>query len=174
MASCASYSQSAPGMEGVPPQDYKVLPTIAMDWIVCILKLVEGGHPWPKDTPHIAAHMLAKDTTNSLSPLEYIILMITPSIYRIWGRLRLTQVQPWVEELFLSEMFAGKPGISAQDAWYGASADFELAHLQDTAYAGDTLDLYKCFDQVCKPLLTSILLLAGFPKGVMAAYFTFH
>ena len=80
-------------------------------------------------------------------------------------------ITKWADTWHMEELFAGHGGVSAQDAWFSAGADLEMASLDHVAFAGGTLDLYKAFDQVCQPLLVAIFLLAGFFIDVLAEPF---
>eukprot|EP00973_Karenia_brevis_P080867 11218282-Karenia_brevis.AAC.1 len=71
-------------------------------------------------------------------------------------------------------MFAGKPGVGAEDAWFMAALDLEEAAVTKQAYIGGTLDLFKCFDQVVRPLLYLILGISGVPVPVLTAYVNYH
>ena len=161
-------------MDGVTPQDFGLFDADCLSWIADILNLIEAGARWPSDSLHIAAHMLAKDPEDSLNPMSYRSLMVTPSLYRVWDKLRLVQLQQWTSKWILKEMFAGGSGAAASDAWYLSSLDFEMYGLQGTNYCGGTCDLYKCFDQVIRPLLYSVLALAGLPTCVLTAYVNFQ
>eukprot|EP00973_Karenia_brevis_P018192 2498469-Karenia_brevis.AAC.1 len=71
-----------------------------------------------------------------------------PAVYRIWAKARLLNLGKWISSWQTTEMFAGRPGAGAQDAWYLAALDLEQAQVLDADYVGGTLDLFKCFDQI--------------------------
>lgn len=169
VAACIGYKPSASGMDGIPPQDFAFFNAKGMGWIASILNCIEQGAQWPSDSLHIAAH-----PEDSLSPMAYRILLVTPSIYRFWGRMRLRHLATWSSKWYLKDMFAGVSGASALDAGYLTALEHEHHALTHTNFCGGTLDLFKCFDQVQKPLLTSLLLLACFPVQVLAAYHRYH
>eukprot|EP00973_Karenia_brevis_P027554 3799595-Karenia_brevis.AAC.1 len=62
-----------------------------------------------------------------MDPLEYRILLITPVVYRLWAKTRLQSLQPWVQQWQWPQMYAGREGASATDAWYSMAIDIELA-----------------------------------------------
>eukprot|EP00973_Karenia_brevis_P028258 3893708-Karenia_brevis.AAC.1 len=70
-------------------------------------------------------------------------------------------------------MFGGMPGIGSEDAWYLTALQAEHDILHQVPFVGGTLDLYKCFDQVLRPLLYIVLLLSGLPSTVLTAYSNF-
>ena len=109
-----------------------------------------------------------------MSALSYRILLITPALYRIWARMRLKQLDPWIDTWATNTMFAGRKGASADERWYLTSIDVDEAIGTNQKLVGGTMDLYKCFDQVCRPLLYTMLVLAGFPRHVLVGYFNYH
>ena len=71
-------------------------------------------------------------------------------------------------------MFAGVPGRGAEDAWYATAIDMELAQVQGEALVGGSIDLFKCFDQIIRPLMYIILIIGGFPLNILTAYANYH
>ena len=92
-----------------------------------MLNLIEDGKAWPSATLHVGAHLLCKDEDNATSALAYRILLITPALYRLWARLRLKQLAPWIDTWATAAMFAGRKGGSADEGWYLTSLDVEEA-----------------------------------------------
>ena len=60
-------------------------------------------------------------------------------------------------------MFGGLPGVGAEEAWYQTSLDVEYSLIADVPLVGGALDLFKCFDQIMRPLLYAVLRIAGLP-----------
>ena len=81
---------------------------------------------------------------------------------------------PWVEQWMLEEMYAGVPGMGAEDAWYATAIFIEHARIVRETVTGRAADISKCFDQVERVLLTCVLLRAGMPPKVMDAYHWYH
>eukprot|EP00973_Karenia_brevis_P009085 1230606-Karenia_brevis.AAC.1 len=52
--------------------------------------------------------------------------------------------------------------------------ELEYAQPAGLPFIGGALDLLKCFDQVVRPLLDFILMLAGIPTCVLHAYIRYH
>ena len=92
----------------------------------------------------------------------------------MWAKTRLAHLAPWVKEWHLDEMFAGVEGKGAADASYTTALRIELCNLLGEEYAGAAADIYKCFDQIQRPLLYETLKKAGMPGGVMSAYQRFQ
>ena len=64
--------------------------------------------------------------------------MITPALYRAWAKTRLLNLSAWTQTWKIEGMFAGHPGVGAQDAWYSTAIDLEYAQCQHVAAE------YKC------------------------------
>ena len=60
------------------------------------------------------AAFLAKEEDSDMSPLHYRVLLILASVYRLWGKIRLEQLQPWIETWHLPEIYAGIEGAGGQ------------------------------------------------------------
>eukprot|EP00973_Karenia_brevis_P063924 8885441-Karenia_brevis.AAC.1 len=70
-------------------------------------------------------------------------------------------------------MFGGIEGVGADDAWYLTSLEKEYCCLTDCPYVGGSVDLYKCFDQIIRPMLYVVLLFAGLPFQILTPYVNF-
>ena len=103
-------------------------------------------------------------------PLKYRTLLILPMLYRRWARLRLHNLKPWIKTWACDEMFAGTGHDGAEDAWWQTALQFENAMLKGEDITGGTADVSKCFDQVLRKLLYTLLELGGFPKRILSAY----
>eukprot|EP00973_Karenia_brevis_P059889 8336919-Karenia_brevis.AAC.1 len=165
--------ESAPGMDGWRYSEWQLLPPSAFHSIAHLYHLIESGCPWPQQTLHTRSHPLCKDPSHHLQPLSYRFLLLTPILYRVWGKLRLRHLQQWIDGWRMPCMFGGMPGVGAEDAWYLTAMTAELDLLEHNPHIGGTLDLYKCFDQVVRPLFYTILLLAGLPTTILTAYINF-
>ena len=71
-------------------------------------------------------------------------------------------------------MFAGMPGRGAEDASYEAAVFAEHAALHDEVVSGAVADIFKCFDQLPRPLLYCMLLIGGMPSCIVTAYRNFQ
>ena len=131
---------------------------------------IEAGAPWPTDTTQARAAFLSKTGKPSDDPLEHRVLLILAVCYRRWANLRLRDVQDWVLSWIPASMFAGAPGRGADDAWFSTGVWAELRRIEGTPFGGFAVDIFKCFDQVQRPLLTTLLRLGGFPPPLLTAY----
>jgi hypothetical protein len=135
------------------PADFKFLSREAFDELAVMLNMVEEGAEWPEPMKYCRAAFLSKDENDLLNPLAYRCLLMMPYVYRLWGRVRLEHLQPWVEEWATDEMYAGIEGRGAADAAYTTALILEYCKLTKTPYSGGAADILKCFDQIQRPLL---------------------
>ena len=140
--------ETAAGLDQWMQADLRVLSPRAYEALAKILNGIEGGKEWPSQMHTASAAFLPKDETNSQDPLEYGVLLILPSVYRMWAKTRLRHLAPWVQEWQLDEMFAGVEGKGAADAAYTTAFRIELCKLLGEDFAGAAVDICKCFDQI--------------------------
>ena len=67
-------------------------------------------------------------------------------------------------------IYAGVEGQGANDAAYTTAVEIELCRLLGTDYSGGAADIFKCFDQVQRPIVYKVLRWAGIPARVPNAY----
>eukprot|EP00973_Karenia_brevis_P030321 4181563-Karenia_brevis.AAC.1 len=109
-------STSAPGMCSWTYSEWKLLPLVVYIHLAVLLNKVESGEPWPNQVLHTKAHPLSKDPTQPFHPLAYRFLLLTSILYRIWGKLRLPHLRPWIDSWKLDCMYGGMEGVGADDA----------------------------------------------------------
>ena len=136
---------------------------LAAGHLASMLKRVEAGADWPAQLALAKAMFLAK-VEHPTSALEFRLLAICSHVYSRWASLRLQQVTPWSEQWIGPPMHAGAPGRSTADA----SWCFAL-HVEATKMRGQTsalsIDLFKAFDQVSRPLVFLIARRLGAPHS---------
>ena len=67
-------------------------------------------------------------------------------------------------------MCAGVPEMGAADGSYGLALQIEATAANKERVAGGAADIYKCLDQVQRPILDQVFKLAGLPQGGLDAY----
>ena len=134
--------------------------------------MVETEGRWPDQFRVAKATCLAKtaDAEPFADPLKQRILLVTHSVYRLWARCRLSQIDRWTERWAQDEMFAGIPGRSAEDAWYTTALDIEATLLEGSSMSGGSADVRKCFDQILRPLMYELLRKSGLPNNILLPY----
>ena len=101
-----------------------------------------------------------------MDPLEYRVLLMLSSVYRLLGKVRLRHLEPWIGEWAVEELYAGVSGQGADDAAYATAVLIENTHLKGEHLSGGAADIFKCLDQIIRPLLYLIMDLAGMPLGI--------
>ena len=122
-----------------------------------------GGAPQPQQTKWGKAFFLSKVQGFTTDPMEFRALLILARLYRRWAGLRLRDLEGWVQEWQLPEMYAGVPGCGAEMAWWHASLLREDAFHDERAAIAGALDIFKCFDQIVPLLVEVTLSPAGCP-----------
>ena len=67
-------------------------------------------------------------------------------------------------------MFAGVPGAGAEEGWYLTQLDLELIQATGGEVTAASIDVYKCFDQILRPLVVALAKAAGMPTNILLAY----
>ena len=67
-------------------------------------------------------------------------------------------------------MYAGVEGRGAEDASYSSALLVEWCRAKGVDFTGGSADIYKCFDQVMRPLVKSTLEAAGMPEAILNTY----
>ena len=168
--SLAHAKETAAGMDQFAPGDFKLLPMVALDHLADLFNIIEKGGRWPQQMEKARAAFMAKDEDDPLNPLAYPVLLMLPSAYFLWTRTRLRHMQPWVAQWATDEMFAGVEGQGAADAAYVTSLLLEHCTLHNIPFSGGAADIYKCFDQLSRPLIYDLIKAAGMPKRIAEPY----
>eukprot|EP00969_Alexandrium_andersonii_P211869 9357193-Alexandrium_andersonii.AAC.1 len=111
-----------------------------------LLNGIEKGLPWPTDTEHVLCAHVAKTPEASVAARDYRVLSILSVLYRTWAKLRLREAREWTTSWAPSGLYAGVPGVGAQDAWFDISCRVEAAACQGRVAVATALDLFKAFD----------------------------
>ena len=117
---------------------------------------------------------LAKYPEGAGTPMAYRILNITSVLSRVWASVRVKHLERWVAQWAGPAMFAGVPGAGAEEGWYLTQLDFEIKRLTGSQVAAGSIDVYKCFDQIVRPLVVALARAAGMPTAVLSTYEAFQ
>ena len=83
---------------------------------------------------------------------------------------RMKNLEEWVRSWADQAMFAGVPGAGAEEGWYLTQLDFEVKRLAGMQITAGSIDIYKCFDQIIRPLIVELAKEAGMPAKVLETY----
>ena len=153
--------------------DLKLVSPMACARLADLFNMIEKGASWPDQLSAARAAFLAKEEDSDLDPMDYRVLLMLASTYRLWGKIRLTHLKPWIATWDLQEVYAGVEGKGAADAAYATAIEIEYCRLAGTPYTGGAADIYKCFDQIRRNVVYKLLDRAGMPKRVTHAYRNF-
>ena len=139
-------------------------------WLTRMLNGIEKGMDWPRHITKAHATCIPKESRASHDPPAYRVLLIMSQIYRKWATMRLKHLETWIQKWTLPQMYAGVPGQGAEQAWWQLSLCLEYWRAKQTQATGRATDIYKCFDQVVRPLIHMTARVAGMPARILKPY----
>eukprot|EP00973_Karenia_brevis_P088597 12285032-Karenia_brevis.AAC.1 len=98
------------------------------------------------------------------------IIKITTALNRLWGAVRMKDMEGWINAWKCDEMFSGVAGIGAEECAYLTALDIEYKKIMKRHLSVGSIDVFKCFDQILRPLIIRLATAAGMPRGVCKAY----
>ena len=175
MQAIRSSPATAAGPDGWFPADMRTLSPQALRWLTNLLNMIEEGANWPDQLCAARAVSLAKTQPPSTDDVfKYRLLLMLSAVYRLWARMRLHDVSPWIAAWDLEEFYAGVPGKGAEHAWYKTAVELEFNATEGIPTAMAIIDLSKAFDHIPRDLLYSLLEKGGFPKRLLQPYTRFQ
>ena len=151
-----------------------LLSDLTYEWIGKLFNFIEGGAPWPDGIAKGRLAYLSKDPYNPYCSLAYRLLTILPVLYRRWASIRLQDLANWTGNWSHQELCAGVGSNGAEDAWMRLALEDEYNKALSFDYAGGTIDIQKCFDQISRELLAQIATAAGMPQTVLRTYIAYQ
>eukprot|EP00973_Karenia_brevis_P077706 10798171-Karenia_brevis.AAC.1 len=70
-------------------------------------------------------------------------------------------------------MFSGVPGLGAEECAYLTALDLEIKRAAKKHVTLGSIDVFKCFDQILRPLVYRLAEVGGMPREVLHAYRSF-
>ena len=125
-----SNTNSAGGLDVWTKKEFHMIYDEGFKWITKWLQLIEDTNEWPEDQRQARAVFLCKDDNKAQDPMSYRIIKIDTTFYRIYGSVRMRNLQRWIEKWATKNMFAGVPGVGAEEGWYLTQIAFETLRLQ--------------------------------------------
>lgn len=77
------------------PADFRVISTTPAWWMARLFRRVESGTPWPRRMRWAMLQPALKPHGEPMNPLSHRDLALLAAPYRLWGRMRLAQLQIW-------------------------------------------------------------------------------
>ena len=85
-----SLKESAAGMDQWAPADLTLLPMEVCRRLAQMFNAIEKGAAWPEAMSVARAAFMAKEEGIELDPLSYRVLLMLPSAYRLYAKIRLS------------------------------------------------------------------------------------
>ena len=112
------------------------LSDLACQHLADMMNTIAKGAEWPEALRVARAAFLAKDEKDALAPLAYRVLLMLPTIYRTWAKIRLRRLKPWIAAWKLPEMYAGIEGQGAADESYSTALQIEHCMVHGVDFTG--------------------------------------
>ena len=157
-------TNSAEGLDVWTKKELHMISDEGFKWITQWLQLIEDTNEWQKAQRQARAVFLCKDDNKAQDTMSYRIIKINSTFYRAYGSVRMKNLQQWTEKWATKNMFAGAPGVGAEEGWYITQIAFETLRLQGEEITDGSIDVYKCFDQINRKLVYQLAKQAGMPK----------
>ena len=78
--------ETAGGLDQWDPADLRLLSKEACKELANFFNMIAGEASWPKQLNLARAAFLAKEVDSDMDPLAYRVLLMLPSVYRLWGK----------------------------------------------------------------------------------------
>ena len=166
-------TNSAGGLDVWTKKELHMISDEGFKWITQWLQLIEDTDEWPKELRQARAVFLCKDDNKAQDPMSYRIIKINSTFFRVYGSVRMKNFQQWTEKWATTNMFAGVPGVGAEEGWYITQIAFEILRLQGKEITAGSIDVYRCVDQINRKLVYKLAKQAGMPKQVLETYFQY-
>ena len=111
-------------------KEFRMISDGGFRWITKWMQLIEDTNEWPEDQRQARAVFLCQDDNKAQDPMSYRIIKINCTFYRIYGSVRMRNLQEWIEKCATKNMFAGVPGVGAEEGWYLIQIANETLRLQ--------------------------------------------
>ena len=176
MQICLDTKASAAGLDQWAPAEFKLLSKKAFTYLAMMMNKIEEGASWPTQLKVAKAAFLSKDPDDTNNPLAFGVLMMMPTVYHKWAAMRLEDLEDcgWNATWQHPAMVAGVKKRGADDGWWHTALISEQDFVNGAPYTGGAADIYKCFDQIQRPLLYCLLKEAGIPSRIVNAYRSFQ
>ena len=137
---------TATGLDGWRPSEFKQLPTCLLLALLDIYKLCESSGCFPSSSYYSYTTLIPKGS--SRTPLSLRPITVLPVPYRVYASLRCQTLLKWQNSWIHPAQFAFCKGRSTTSM--NSTLSFDLLHRYQTngAFAGLQFDFMKCFDTI--------------------------
>ena len=165
----AKRRKTAKGPDGVSREDLLLLPPDLTQHILCIIKQVENGKPWPSQMMIGLVSALAKSPT-AQRVHQYRPITVLTLCYRVWASIRAKQCLKLLAEIVPFSLMGNIPKRSPKMMWFHIQACIEMAHHNRQEIAGSVIDIVKCFNLLPRFPLMQVAEHIGLPSCVIVPW----
>ncbi len=130
------------GVDWLPPRLVSKTSHGARSFLASILTAVERARRWPRGVRAVIELARAKKAGGAR------LIGLAPSLYRIWSRIRYTQIRGELEKRIARPFLAAAPGRGALRAVQEAAWKCEYAAARNEHAAATTADLRQYYEQI--------------------------
>eukprot|EP00435_Cladocopium_sp_Y103_P012417 s727_g3.t1 len=160
---------AAIGPDGVSKIDLQSMPSTCLDQLLCLLREVEAGQPWPTQTTTGTVAALAK-VPGAEVVQQFRPICIFSMTYRVWSSVRARQCLRYLQQIVPSTLMGNIPGRSPKKIWFHIQQCIEHSYGVGEEIAGTNIDLVKCFNTLPRAILQDLAAHVGLPSEVMVPW----
>ena len=161
-------TDSARGIDGISPQELKMMPPLAISHLMHIMHSYADGFPiwlmWTKTCP-------VPKKAGVISAAQVRPISVMALLYRLWSKVQCRHVLLTILSQLPHSITGFLPGRGPYDAVYEMQWMLEQAHEYGPAQSGISLDLLKCFNTIHRPAARTTLQTLGVPPALLRQYF---
>ena len=140
-------SSGAPGLDGWSAKTIKDTDIISQNYLLLLLEEADKGR-WPRFWNDARVVAIPKPGSTERRPLTVLSVF-----YRVWARRAALHLGQWADGWMPTGLHGGRPGVSAADAVWKVSMDFNDAKTSSRTRCYLALDQEKFFDRLLLPAL---------------------
>ena len=150
-------SRAAPGPDGLTRKDLLHLPKdLTLQVLKFLSRIESGASQWPSQWTTGFIHCLEKKT-HAATVSDFRPISVFSLIYRTWSSIRAKQLLEFLKPLVPHSCCGNIPSKSAAHVWHSLQTVIEESFISDTAVAGVTCDIQKCFNNLPREPLIRVL-----------------
>eukprot|EP00438_Fugacium_kawagutii_P015771 Skav224434 [mRNA] locus=scaffold3233:104463:109694:+ [translate_table: standard] len=166
-AVAALKSGSARGPDCITAQEIKDLPLCLLRDLAATLQTYQHGFPaW-----YMVGFVIPQaKVMQEPRPDQSRPITVLSQTYRLWGKTIFTQISRFFADYVPRGVTGLLPRRGALDAAFQAQHDIEIARFQSSRRSGITLDLRKCFNNLCWRFIYAVLKRMGVPPAILSQW----
>ena len=164
---------SAPGPDGWSVTELAAAHPRALYWLSQLYAAIERGAPWPSSALVARSFFLPKSEEDSFDPLSFRVLTYQHRVPSMGFHSRGPHAALAPGLGFARNGWLHGGGPPGQASWL-LSLRIELARISGASNScALSSDIYKAFDQVCRPAIYVTALRGGCPRVILDAWFEY-